>query len=210
MASQEEICRLSLGHIADAARVNSIAPPDNTIQAQHCATFYPIARDELLEMHDWNFSVRREALVESLVASIAIDNGEWGFVYAMPNGYIRALKVCSPGSSEDHPGYPFKIESDAMETDGIILTNVEDAVLHFIYREEQTGRYSPTFVSALSLLLGSYLAGPILKGRVGATLAESLRDRARGSFLVASAMNANASQNDSQYKNHVPTWISDR
>lgn len=207
MASQVEICRLALGHIADAARVNSIDPPDNSVQAQHCATFYPIARDELLEMHDWSFATKRHALELSLVE---FEDGEWAYAYSLPSDYIRALKVCPPGAPRDFPGQPFKIESDVTELDTLLLTNVAEAVLHYIYREEETGRYSPTFVSALSLLLGSYLAGPILKGRIGALVAESLRDRARSMFAVASALNANASLDKTQYAEHKPIWISDR
>jgi len=207
MASQVEICRLALSHIADAARVNSIDPPDNSIQAQHCATFFPIARDELLELHDWSFATKRWNLELSLVE---FENGEWAYAYSLPSDYIRAIKVCPPGAAMDYPGQSFKIESDVTELDTLLLTNVTDAVLHYIYREEETGRYSPTFIVALSLLLGSYLAGPILKGKLGIALAESLRDRARATFLVASAMNANANKDDTQYADYTPIWISDR
>jgi len=118
--------------------------------------------------------------------------------------------VCPPGSPQDFPGYPFKIESDVTELDTLLLTNVDEAVLHYVYREEETGRYSPTFLIALSLLLGSYLAGPILKGKVGIALAESLRKRAQASFLIASAMNANAQKDTTQYADHKPIWVSDR
>jgi hypothetical protein len=207
VASDVEIVRLALGHIADAARVNSIDPPDNSIQAQHAATFYPIARDECLEAFDWNFATRRVVLQESLVE---FPDGEWAFAYTVPSDYIRALKVVSPGTSMDQPGQPFKIESDVTELDTLILTNVEEAVLHYIYREEETGRYSPSFISALSLLLGSYLAGPILKGRVGMQVKERLFTEYRARLLQAGAHNANASLNNEQYKNHRPSWVSDR
>jgi hypothetical protein len=207
MASDVEISRLALGHIGDAARINSIDPPDNSVQAQHCATFYPIARDELLEMHDWQFATKRWNLELSLVE---FENGEWAYAYSLPSDYIRALKVCPQGAPMDFPGQPFKIESDVTELDTLLLTNVTDAVLHYIYREEETGRYSPTFISALSLLLGSYLAGPIIKGKTAAAVAKELRARARATFLVSSAMDANASLDKLQYGNHKPIWITDR
>ena len=38
----------TLGHIGDAATVSSINPPEGSAQAEHCARFYPIARDALL------------------------------------------------------------------------------------------------------------------------------------------------------------------
>jgi hypothetical protein len=207
MASDVEISRLALSHIGDAARINSINPPDNSIQAQHCATFYPMARDELLEMHDWQFATKRWALELSMVD---FPNGEWAYAYSLPSDYIRALKVCPQGAPLDYPGETFKIESDVTELDTLLLCNVPDATLHYIYREEETGRYSPTFVSAFSLLLGAYLAGPIIKGKIGIALADALRQRARQTFMTASAMDANASLDKNNYTSHVPLWISDR
>lgn len=207
MASDVEICRLALGHVGDAARINSINPPDNSVQAQHCATFYPIARDQLLEMHDWNFATKRWTLELSLVE---FENGEWAYAYSLPSDYIRALRVCPPGVGEDFPGEPFKIESDVSELDTLLLTNVSEATLHYIFREEETGRYTPTFISALSLLLGSYLAGPLLKGAAGIRMAESLRQRAQLEFAGAGALNANASLDKKQYGQHKPIWVSDR
>jgi hypothetical protein len=79
-----------------------------------------------------------------------------------------------------------------------------------VYREEETGRYSPSFINAFSLLLGSYLAGPIIKGKAGVLLADSLRDRALATFRQAAALNANANKDDTQYADHKPIWISDR
>lgn len=207
MASAVEISRLALGHIADAARINAIDPPDNSIQAQHCSTFYPIARDQLLEMHDWTFARKRVALDLSLVE---FDDGEWGFAYSVPADYIRALKVCPPGAPMDFPGQPFQIESDVTELDTLLLTNVEDAVLHYIYREEETGRYTPNFLVALSYLLASYLAGPIIKGRVGAQIAVDFRNIAVATFRTASALDSNASLEKQQYATHKPIWVSDR
>ena len=50
MASEVDICNLALGHLGDNATVASLNPPEGSVQAQHCARFYPIARDALLEM----------------------------------------------------------------------------------------------------------------------------------------------------------------
>ena len=116
----------------------------------------------------------------------------------------------TPGLPKDRPSEDYKIYSDITELDSILFTNCEDAVLHYIFREEETGRYTPTFVSAFSLLLGSYLAGPILKGKVGIAVRQDLRQQAMGVFRIASALNANAQRDDNQYKKYTPTWVSDR
>jgi hypothetical protein len=207
MASQVDIVKLALGHVADAARVNSIDPPDSSNQAQLAAIYYPIAQDQVLEARNWDFATRRHVLVESLVE---FEDGEWGFTYNMPSNYIRAIKVVPPGAPMDHPGYPFKIESDLSELDTILLTNVEDAILHYLYREEETGRYSPSFIVALSYLLGSYFAGPLIKGKNGMTVKRALKGEYKTALNEAGAHNANAQQDAHQWGGHTPTWVSDR
>lgn len=51
MASEVDICNLALARLGDNATVASIDPPEGSAQAEHCARFYAIARDSLLEMH---------------------------------------------------------------------------------------------------------------------------------------------------------------
>lgn len=208
MATEVEISRMALSHVADAARVNSITPPDATVQAQHCATFYPIARDECLEAYPWPFAEKFAALAQSL---ITLPDGEWGFVYALPSDYIRPLRVVPPGASKDHPGEDFKTRSDDSGLDLILLTNVDQARLHYIYREEQTGRYSPMFISALSYLLGSYLAGPLIKGRIGMQVKQSLYGLYRDVLdRAATRQSGGSGKRSENYATHKPTWISDR
>lgn len=207
MPSQVEICRLALSHIADAARVNSIDPPDNTVQAQHCATFYPIARDELLERFNWTFATRRVALS---LSAVEFDDGEWAYAYLLPSNFIRAIKVVPPGASQDHPGYDYRMESDVTELDLILLSNVEEAVLHYVYREEETGRYTPLFISALSHLLASYLAGPIIKGGAGMRAKQAMYEIYLDLANKAMAADANSAQLSYQYTSYKPTWVTDR
>ena len=59
MASEVEICNLALARLGDAATVVSIDPPEGSAQAEHCAMFYPMARDTLLAQHPWGFAQRR-------------------------------------------------------------------------------------------------------------------------------------------------------
>ena len=62
MASEVDICNVALGHLGDEAAISAIDPPDGSVQASHCARIYPMARDELIEMHNWRFAVKRKAL----------------------------------------------------------------------------------------------------------------------------------------------------
>ena len=88
MASEVEICNLALAHLGDEATVASIDPPEGSAQAEHCARFYPIARDGLLQMHPWNFASRRVSL-----ASVTMPYTMWKYAYACPGDMMVAVAV---------------------------------------------------------------------------------------------------------------------
>jgi hypothetical protein len=127
--------------------------------------------------------------------------GTWRFAYALPSGAINVLAVIPPGADSDyqmwfrpgehdhlalHPqGYlpepgapldvpqPFAVET---QTDGsqIVLTNVRGAILRYTTLVEDTTKFSPLFTLALSYLLASMIAGPLIKGDVGMQAAEQM------------------------------------
>ena len=189
MASEVDICNLALGHLGDNATVASLEPPEGSAQAEHCARFYPIARDALQEMHSWNFCTKRISL--ALIDGVSYS--QWKYVYAEPSGVISALSVLPPEAADDysaaipmpytqtehgHPTglgiytqQPFVIETDDMGR-SLILTNQENAILHYSSITVDTTKFPPLFVMALSWQLASMLAGPILKGDVGAAEAK--------------------------------------
>lgn len=242
--SEVTICNLALSHLGDTAEVTSIKPPDGSVQAKHCARFYWVARNALLEMASWGFATRRAVLakvsnptVNSLTrpdGAVETNRGTWRFAYALPNAAINILVVIPAMAESDYeerfgpveqdhlPPYPqgyqpipgaaeYVPEPFAVETntDGsqIVLTNVRDAVLRYTTVVEDTTKFSPLFTLALSYLLASMLAGPIIKGDAGVAAAEQML-QLFGSFKSqAEASDAN------QRKTHVEpsvAWIGGR
>ena len=67
MSSEIDICNLALARLGDDATVASIDPPEGSAQAEQCARFYSIARDTMLEMHDWRFATKRVVSVTRVV-----------------------------------------------------------------------------------------------------------------------------------------------
>lgn len=211
MASEVDICNLALAHLGDTATVSSLYPPEGSAQAEHCARFYPIARDSLLEMHMWNFATTRANL-----AMLTATMPEWTYVYAAPNDMLNAIAVLPPEASDDYSarimptdlyGYttiqnlpfnwagtytpqPFSMET---LTDGtqVICTDQQSAVLRYTRFVTDTTLYSPLFVTALSWHLASMLAGPILKGDVGAAEAKRCAQMAELWRQQAEASDAN-------------------
>lgn len=201
MASEVDICNLALARLGDNATVASIDPPEGSAQAEHCARFYAVARDSLLEMHAWKFATRRV-----LLAKLTVESWDWAFAYAEPTGALKLLGVLSATASNDDETQPYEAESDANGA-AIILTNQEGASLRFVARVTDTTKFSPLFVDALAWLLASYLAGPVLKGDAGAAMAKACLQ----SFMLAFS---NAKVSDANQRKvrpeHTPAWIAGR
>lgn len=201
MASEIDIINLALSRLGDSATVASIDPPEGSAQAEHCARFYPIARDALLEMHPWKFATRRAEL-----SPLAVESWNWAYAYAEPNNALRILSVLPLTASRDDESQPF----DAFGTDDgqpAIFTNVEGATVLFIYRATDTGRFSPLFVDALGWLLASHLAGPIIKGDAGISVGKSCYQNFASLLAQAKVSDANQRHNT---PTHTPAWIGAR
>ena len=201
MASAVDICNLALARLGDEATVSAISPADGSVQAMHCARFYPIARDMMMEAHPWKFAFRRAA-----IATTTDKARGWAFAYAMPSGCLKVLAI---KHSEDYAlteGAEYEIGANDSGT-MLIYTNQEDANLEYIALTTDTSKFTPLFVDALSWLLASYLAGPLLKGDVGMNAGRN----AFANFRVAFSMAANS---DADQRNvtptHTPDWIGAR
>lgn len=195
MASVVQICNMALSHIGSEARVSSISPPDGSVEAGHCADFYDVARVELLEPGSWNFSLKRAALSQTTNLSNA-----WAYAYTKPSDCQRALRVLRPNvtvtvftqdivstHTDDRDTAAFDIEGD------LIYTNEPDAVLVYVRDVTDTNKFPASFTSALSFMLSSYLAGPMLKGNEGTRIGDAMRQRAMAVADVSATAAANAS-----------------
>lgn len=220
MASEVDICNLALAHLGDAATVATISPPDGSAQAEHCARFYPMARDALLEMHTWDFTVSRVPL-----ALLSTNTSGWAYTYAAPSNVLNLIAVLDPQAPDDYSaqssgrcdppilsvGYytpqPFQAEIDETTGADLILTNQANATLRYSKRITDTTKFSPTFVRALTWLLASELAGPVLKGEAGAAAAVKCNALFDKLYAVATASDANYRQ--IKPRQNVP-WMSRR
>jgi hypothetical protein len=218
MASDVDIANLALAHLGEDATVSNLDPPEGSAQADHCATFYPLARDALLEMHTWNFSTRRQngAQLED-----GLETG-WQYAYIKPTNALIVFAVLPPGAPDDYSAalpngtitladgslqspaagvsvmqtQPFAIETNE-DGDEIIVTNQAEAVIRYGIRITDTQKFSPLFTTTLSWLLASYLAGPILKGEVG-------RNEAARCLQMATVWFGRAVTSDSNQRRVLP------
>lgn len=198
MASVVQLCNMALSHIGSEARVSSISPPDGSVEAGLCATFYDQARTEMLEPGAWPFALKRAALATTTNESTA-----WAYAYVKPADCLRPIRVLQAGSTltvfnqddaayspNDQDGANFDVEG------GVLFSNEPNAVLVYVRDITDTTWFTPSFVSALSYHLASYVAGPIIKGSEGIKIGDAMRQRAMSMISAAATASANASQSE--------------
>lgn len=223
MPTEVDICNLALGHLGDDATVASLDPPEGSAQADHCARFYPMARDLMIDAHRWSFTTRRT----SLALLSATPPSSWRYAYAMPNDALNLIAVLAPDASDDNsmtrvvfdgsgrtlvdqPGIytpqPFVVETNADGTP-VLYTNQVNAVLRYTADGTDPSVFPPTFVHGLSMRLASMLAGPVLKGDDGAKAAALWEGRADKWLAQAKESDANQQRQQVAY---APSWIVNR
>jgi hypothetical protein len=230
VASETDICNLALAHLGDSATVSSIDPPEGSAQAEHCARFYPIARDALLEMHDWGFATKR-----AILAQLSNPSSQWAYCYAQPSDLVNTISVLDRYATDDTSvgmSYPtawgeapmtnggvytpqaFQLETADDGTD-ILYTNQANALLRYVARVTDTTRFSPLFIQTLSWSLAAMLAGPVIKGEAGqgeAARCELIafgRDGKSGKFGLAAASDAGQKRATTRDRQQV-SWINAR
>lgn len=215
MSSEIDVCNLALAHLGDDATVSSIDPPEGSAQAEHCARFYAMARDALLQMHSWGFATKRIT-----GAALTAEATSWAYAYALPADCLQMLAVIPPETSDDYVDnvtqqmpyalqfqtQPFEIETLEDGTT-VVYTDQEQAVLRYIARVTDASKFPPLFVTSLARLLAHYLAGPVIKGDVG-------RKEAEGQYKIflveigkATTQDGNASRRTARA---APVWIAGR
>lgn len=202
MPSAVDICNLALARLGDDATVSSIDPPEGSAQAEHCKVFYPMARDTMLDAHAWSFITTRKALAELDETPPA----GWLYTYAKPSGAIKLLAVLAADALDDSDPQPFisEILPDGTE---VILSNTPNAVLRYTIRQTDPTHYPPLFVDALSMLLASHLAGPILKGSTGISASKAWLSAFATQFGAAKVADTNQRRVE---RTHTPNWMSAR
>lgn len=224
-SSEVIICNMALGHLGDRATVTSIDPAEGSPQAAHCAQFYGAARDAAQEAHTWSFCKRRTALAE-----VTNPSTTWQYAYAVPNLAVNILAVLDPEASDDFSSsaissmdafdsptpinatfgaytpqqYDLETASDGSQ---ILLTNQVDAVCRYTVLVEDTAKFTPMFVRAVSWLLAADLAGPVLKGETGA--AAALKCMKMYDYWIGQAKMSDANSRNVKPQQQVP-WLAAR
>lgn len=170
MSTETEICNLAISRLGEQA--NMIDLREDSSYAAVARDTYPIVRDALLERHAWNFATTRARA--QLSAEEPID---WKYMYQVPAKCVRVLSVYTEGSGQLIEDEPWVLEMQGEYR--VILTNIKDAIIKYVQYTSNVDLFSPGFVDALAWHLAASLAGPIVKGETGMSVAIKLLQTAQ-------------------------------
>lgn len=185
MASSTEICNSALIKLG----VETIASlSESSKQARLCNEQYAKIRDKLLESHYWNFAMKRQEVAVISVAPL------FGFTlaYQLPSDVLRVLHLNEKTAS-------FKVEQNKY-----LHTNVSNAKILYIAREEDVSKYSSMFKELLALDLAIDLCMALTQKR---TLKADLKEDKKELIRDARSSDAQEGTMDSLIED---VWLNSR
>lgn len=207
MPSEVDAVNTALAHLGSDAQITSISPPDGSTEAGYGKRFMATARRELIEAAEWRFAIKRATL--TLLAENPSDR--WAYAYQLPSDCLRPMRVLTDritgGTIFTAPdSYPATYMLAASDEDGTLFeveqntlfTNQPEAVLVYKIDVPDFNKWTPTGFSAMGYLLAAYLAGPIVRGKAGASAAQNYRKLAldmANRAAVSDANNGNETRN---------------
>ena len=183
MTSVVEVCNIALSNIR-AGSINSL--DENSVPAQNCKLKYNILRDRCLREIPWQFNHKIRAL-----SPVTTDIFNWSYAYSYPADCLKIHRLV--GAFEELPAGSASIQSRYRDSRIIPLKDVRrqipyevfnfddskvigsdqpDLRIDFAAKVTDPNLFSDDFIMALSHLMSSELAVPI----VGAELGRALRN----------------------------------
>lgn len=182
--SQINIWNLALAHLGDRATVTD--PNERSRQAELCKMFYPMTRRSVLEAFDWGFATRAKVLTPSSFDPAALG---WSYAFSAPTDHIKIIAVGHGLRGKITKTDYQKIADDAGDT--VLLCELQTPMCLYLVDVEDVGRWSPLFTEAVSWLLASHLAGPIITGDSGRAESRRLLEEFRATVSRAALSDAN-------------------
>jgi len=144
-----DICNAALARLGEA-RIQALT--DGNTAGRACTLLYPLALEEMLRGHRWNFATKRAVLTR------LVEDPLFGpaYAYTLPTDCVRVLEV-NDVSGSGPAGQQWEIE------DGKLLCDDDEVRVLYIRRIEDSNVLDALATEALVLLLAAKLA-PAIQG----------------------------------------------
>lgn len=157
--SHTDICNMALAHLGVLEQITNFET-DRGAAALACRTMYATARDALFE----DFAYPRQKKIQELELIEEDPTDEWAYSYQLPPDCLAPLRILSGLRNDDQDSKARFLLYKDEDGDTVIYTDVEDAQLEFVVRDEDVTRYPARIVLGLSFLLASYIAPMVTSG----------------------------------------------
>ena len=151
--SKTNIYNIALNNLGVSAPILSDNQSDARTQLLN--NYWELARDTVLEAHDWNFAVA----YKKLSTTVDCDDPRWNYAFAYPNDCISPRAIIEPNELKEKK-FDFSTNSAGEK---IILTNINPVILRYTKRMENESLYTAPFVAALGFYL-AYLSAQVITG----------------------------------------------
>lgn len=166
--SEVQIANMALYRVGSSIRIATLDESTERNESVRASAFwYPIDRDAVLQSAPWGFA--RKSVALAAVTDTTFPG--WNYVYEYPSDCLQAVAVCDAGGMRNFtywgpywPGQeirgapakvPFQIGSRDDGDSNVIMTDIAEAYLFYIFRQEVTNTFSPLFIDALAWKLGA-------------------------------------------------------
>ena len=223
MATEVDICNLSLSLLGEEANVVSVNPSDGSENAGLCNRWLPMAKRRLFEEADWSFAQKRVRLSE--LSNIDASIYDKAKAYAFPSDGVRIIKLYELCDEADESIFSidpneatvmlktvrpdhWRVEYNPNNSNRMVITNVEQAVAQYTAYIDSVAMYPAYFTDALVVLLAAYLVGPVKRQSSSSTEAINLMRQYQSALSMAKTIDAQATARQKIFR--VPSAISSR
>ena len=193
MTSKVQIAKMALQHIGDRYDITSL--DEVSTEAEQVNLMYDATRDKLLRMHPWTFATKFTTPAPLVVAVPY----RWDYAFAYPSDCLKIVEITQPLG----PGYPpVKFRTGTIATQKVVMCDLDEPELQYIFRNDDPVTYDPSFVMSFSYLLAAYVAIPLTGDR---GLKGDLMREAMAEVDIARQEDANEGVEDEKFID--PDWI---
>lgn len=173
MPSEVDHANMALYRVGSSIRITSLDEKVERTEAVRQAGFwYPIVRDQVLASAPWGFARKSVALASVTDTTFP----GWQFVYQYPSDCLQGAAVCDAGGLRTSaawlswwgcrtgfvaPKVPFQVGSRADGNSNVIMTDLSQAYLYYIFRQKVTATFTALFSDALAWKLGAELGSAV-------------------------------------------------
>lgn len=158
-----DIANFAVSHLAVGLEIQDF-DNEKTEAAQACRRFYDIARQKVLRDFDWPFASATEFMAQlANPVGLTRPTTEWTYWYRYPAKALAVRRILNQAMRTDTSlsRAEYSIGRDA--TGRVIYADLLAAQIQYTYDEDDTTRFPPDFVVALSFYL-AFLIGPRVSG----------------------------------------------